>query len=523
MKKIKILLMSALALGLASCDMDKEPYDQIPATEALETPTDFSNMSVSLYTGLRSSVGGQLWTAPELQCDGFNAISGDNSGLADFYRWDFTTSAGAVETAYGNFQALIARANFIIDGYNKCDMSDETEFTPEAVASVKNIKGEAFFIRSYALFGLAQYFCKAYNNDIADEANSGVSYRTDYAPSSEVSTYPARKTMRQTYKQITDDLDSAALYVTHVGDGVNNRYISTNAIKALRARVALAMGEYQTAINEAVDLIESGDYSLARNSVELRDMWQNDGGTECILQLAVTNLTELPAQLGDIFQPYDEGGLVSIVPTKTLVNLYSDNDYRKVVYFNQNTFQTNTGARGTLICFNKYIDQTAIYQQFQNEYARFCIEPKVFRIAEMYLIAAEAYAQLGDFQEGSKYLNTLLSYRGVNLNGAENVDPETGVNKGGYGTQSITSAATLMSKIRDERQREMVCEGTRLFDLKRWNMDVVRGVPQDDGLCYQPGTNTTELRRSAGDNRFVWPIPRAEMDANPNVVQNEGY
>ena len=46
----------ALALSLASCDMDKEPYNAIPDGEALQTPSDFLNMSTSLYTGFRGAL-----------------------------------------------------------------------------------------------------------------------------------------------------------------------------------------------------------------------------------------------------------------------------------------------------------------------------------------------------------------------------------------------------------------------------------------------------------------------------------
>lgn len=64
---------------------------------------------------------------------------------------------------------MIARANFIIDGYNKCDMSNKNLFTDQAMVTVKNVKGEAFFVRAYFLFNLAQYFCADYDNSNADE------------------------------------------------------------------------------------------------------------------------------------------------------------------------------------------------------------------------------------------------------------------------------------------------------------------------------------------------------------------
>ena len=130
----------------------------------------------------------------------------------------------------------------------------------------------------------------------------------------------------------------------------------------------------------------------------------------------------------------------------------------------------------------------------------------MFRIAEMYLIAAEAYAQAGDLTKAAKYLNALEAAR---------ID--------GYTDQSFATKDALMMELRNERQREMVGEGQRIFDLKRWHMGMQRGVPQQEDLCMLPGTATTALTKSANDPKWVWPIPKHETDANPKVKQNPGY
>ena len=53
MNKKILLPVMALALTLTACDMDKTPYDSIPDSEALQTPTDFENQRNSLYSGLQ--------------------------------------------------------------------------------------------------------------------------------------------------------------------------------------------------------------------------------------------------------------------------------------------------------------------------------------------------------------------------------------------------------------------------------------------------------------------------------------
>ena len=137
----------AMALTFVSCDMDKEPYNAIPDEEALLTPTDFLNMSTPLYTGLRGAVYGSAFcNAPDIQSDDFNSTFG--TGVSDLHGWTFSTSLREGESMYASCQGMIANANFIIDGYNKCDMSNPNTFTEEGIAQVRNVKGEAFFTRA---------------------------------------------------------------------------------------------------------------------------------------------------------------------------------------------------------------------------------------------------------------------------------------------------------------------------------------------------------------------------------------
>lgn len=496
----------AMALTFVSCDMDKEPYNAIPDGEALQTPTDFLNMSTPLYTGLRGAVYGSAFcNAPDIQSDDFNSTFG--TGVSDLHGWTFSTSLREGESMYASCQGMIANANFIIDGYNKCDMSNPNTFTEEGIAQVRNVKGEAFFTRAYFLFYLAQYFCADYEEAIADEPNSGASYRTDYYPSSDASTYPGRNTLRETYKQINDDLDSAALYINRAGSVCSN-YVTQDAIKAMEARVALAMDDYATAIQKAEELINSKTYTLANSASRMEGLWWGNIDTETIFKLYAQDTNQLPTQTGSIYLPYMDGGSPSYIPTLDVINLFDDNDYRKDVYFLGMQITTATGISGNIQAFNKFTEQGYIYTQTQWDYARFCVEPKLTRISEMYLIAAEAYAKQGtNWENGAKWLNDLKKARIA-----------------GYADETYTSADALMQEVMDERHREFLGEGMRFTDLKRWHLGVTRGTPQQENLCSMPGLpTTTELSKSADDIHFVWPIPQNEIDTNPKIVQNPGY
>lgn len=513
--KNKIILTIALAATalVSSCDMDKEPYNALVDTDALKTPTNFESARVGLYSAMKASTAGSFYNAPEIQADCFNAVTGFSNTYGDMYRWDFDAQSGTFETIYGNFQTLISRANFIIDGYNKADINNENLFNKDDLAATKTVKGDAFWMRAYAIFGLSQYFCQDYEASTASNPNTGVSYTLHYNPSEDAASYPARETLKQTYQQVLDDLDSASVYITTVGEK-NSAYVTVDAITALRARVALAMDDYDLAIQESELLINSGTYSLASNATELRYLWQtsaslqgaNAGGTEAIMVLATTSVNELPAQTGEYYQPYNAGAVPDYIPTQAFMDLYSDQDYRKDIYFNKVDIATNTGGVGSVYALNKYPDVGILYREYRQEAARFATEPRVFRIAEMYLIAAEAYAMKGDLNSAADYLNELESSRIA-----------------GYTPQNFASKDTFMAELRNERAREMVAEGSRLFDLKRWHMGVKRGEAQQRDLCLLPGANTTDLDMPSNSNRMVWPIPKHEKDVNGNIQQNPGY
>ncbi len=126
------------------------------------------------------------------------------------------------------------------------------------------------------------------------------------------------------------------------------------------------------------------------------------------------------------------------------------------------------------------------------------------------MIAAEAYAGQGNVTEAAKYLNDLKRNR---------IE--------GYTDRTFNSADLLMAEIRDERHRELVGEGFRLSDLKRWGLGVNRqNNVQDANLVLFPDSEiTTALEKAADDFRMVWPIPKAETDVNPQIrnQQNPGY
>lgn len=124
--------------------------------------------------------------------------------------------------------------------------------------------------------------------------------------------------------------------------------------------------------------------------------------------------------------------------------------------------------------------------------------PKLFRLSEQYLIRAEAYCNLPtpNYSAASKDLTTLRAKRF----------------SGGAGAITVSSSNWLQT-ISEERVRELYMEGFRLNDLKRWHMGFER-TPQTNSLA-----EGSSLKIEADAPRFVWPIPRHELEAPGSEIE----
>ena len=129
----------------------------------------------------------------------------------------------------------------------------------------------------------------------------------------------------------------------------------------------------------------------------------------------------------------------------------------------------------------------------------------------MYLIATEANAKIGTAAAVKKGNDALNALKEARIEGW---------------TDATYDQEALLNEIMNERARELVGEGYRLMDLKRWGKGVKRGKPQSKGLVLFPGQASTDgLDKLMDDQRMLWPIPKTEMDANPQLAgqQNPGY
>jgi hypothetical protein len=123
-------------------------------------------------------------------------------------------------------------------------------------------------------------------------------------------------------------------------------------------------------------------------------------------------------------------------------------------------------------------------------------------LAEMYLIAAEAYAQDTDNDNAKRVLNALQTARKANLTDGS------------------------LQSVKKEWMRETVGDGQRINCIKRWGDGMPARPAQkaaEEIVAATPPSDYAERVVDATSHTLVWPIPSYELKITPDLGQNNGY
>ena len=159
------------------------------------------------------------------------------------------------------------------------------------------------------------------------------------------------------------------------------------------------------------------------------------------------------------------------------------------------------GLSQTMVYWKKYTNyETATGEDYNSG-----INFRVVRLADIYLLYAEALNELGRTSEAYEYINKVR--RRVNMPDLESSTVFTGIGN---------DKEKMKVQIRHERSCELSGESTRWFDLDRWGM-------------FETAANIAWLKnRDADFNNFEigvnnrFPIPYREISLIP-ITQNPGY
>lgn len=438
-----IALTTVLALNSCSDFLDVQPKASIPDTNPV-----FDRLSAEeALRGVYSSLyyGGTTFE-PIGYLSGDNIVwTGSQSQVQEFINHNVKADNSTISSAWSAIYVLINRANNVI-----ARVPQVTD--PLLTEALKNqYIGEAYFLRALAYFDLVRTW-------------GGVPIVTKPTLSPTDNVGILRSSADETYAQVLSDLTAAEPLL----DDKVDRYRATRkTVWALRARYHLYRQEWEQAETYADKLVnDATNYTLLKPYNSFFFPADKRGTAESVFEIFYNGTTEINSHRGQ-WQSQTNGGTRQWAPNDVLVGLLND--------------PAVGGGRSTLIAKD---NQNRWYGNLY--YRNPGSDPAyVIRIAELYLIRAEARAQRSKLTEAVADLNAVRDRAGLT------------------GTTAATQTEILLA-IENERRVEFALEPHRWYDL-------VRTGRADDVL------SVTDARK------LVLPIPASQRLIDTSLEQNPSY
>tara|TARA_R110000851_G_scaffold310283_2_gene470018 strand:+ start:15884 stop:17275 length:1392 start_codon:yes stop_codon:yes gene_type:complete len=454
-KPMAIFLPLLMAI-FSSCEKALEPDfpEHLLSEEAIFEDTATIDAALAdIYSGLRDNsplTGGPTGIAVLLglyadELDTYSAISETDNA---FYNHTVLPPSSAVFNLWNSSYTLLFKVNSIIEGLCSSPLGEE-EIGPYL--------GEALFLRAYLHFYLAQLY-----GDIPYIET------TDYIQNATVSKMP----LQEVYDKMENDLLQAKELLPDMDNSGERTRASRGTASGLLARIYLYNGQWENARSESNIVIFNGNYILQQdlNTVFLKE------SPSTIWQLK-PEMEGYPTMEAQTFI-FDFGPPFLYALTEDFITNFETGDLRK-------DFWTREISDGTTAWYHPYKYKQNMFESISTEYS---IQ---LRLAEQFLIRAEASLQLDRLQEAKQDIDVIRQRAGL---------PPTSAN----------SQEELKYELMRQRKFEFFSEhGHRWFDLKR------TGTAAQELQPIKPGWKETDV---------LLPLPQKELLLNPNLnPQNPGY
>jgi hypothetical protein len=527
--KISISIL-VIALMFASCSDDFLKDELLSDTSVdflYTTPEGLESAVVGLYTLNRqiyedNSLNGAYPLILQAKSDLGVGITGEIS-LYSRLLWgaslgDFGTESG-INKYWVHFYKIVDRSNAIIQAAETLEDIDE--------ARRNQILAEAKCMRANSFFTLYRLF----NN---------IFVTTEPTTPENAFDVPGDKSSREEiFALLKSDLDFAIDNLAYTNPQFGR--FTQGAARHIRAKVAMWEEDWPEAASQADSIINSGAYSLVPTTAEVfagdinhsetifAALFEREtigGGSEHILNW---NIVSASAEAPGVVQSVTNGGAgVGFLSLNdyaiNLLNEDPDDDRKNGTYYifeylynDEETLPEGKNIGDPLDLYvNDPTDQNEfmLYYRRQNpgviKFLDEDAEPTdrnhyknimVYRLAETYLIGAEAHMMLGNSPLALDYLNTVRN----RANAASKTDID-------------------LQTILDERARELAFEGQRWYTLKRTGklFEFLLDHMNNDNMNESyPEGNPKEILREYMEN---WPIPPQQIDLlGPSYPQNDGY
>ena len=563
---MKLTKIAGLALCLAgagvltSCDdfFELYPKDELTPSTFWKTASDVDAAVTASYEyWVNNLLGSKFIYYEDCMSDiGFNYTNASN------YKMAGNGAISAFSTPNYFQYENIRRCNFVIENIDKVP---ETEISD---AKKKDLLAQVRAIRGYHHAYLATWYGDAVIMDFIPE--SAVKAQLPREPEAKVKEF-AMSELKWCAENISDK-------------PAEKGRIAKGTVLSMIARFNLLWGNYGEALDAANKVIALGQYELDKDFLNMFSMYGQDS-KEIIYSYQHLKTTFQYKDVIRFYNNAD-GGWASFVPTQNLVDMFEMADGKSITesgsgydpvhpFYNRDPRLKNTiiysgqdwmGRNNVPRIFNT-LEKTLPNGSLNNDYyiaannashtgmlwAKYlypnqsqystsmgddALCPIIFRYAEVLLIKAECLVELNqDLQEALTIVDQ-LRIRGGHI----------AVDRSKYNTQ-----AKVRELVRRERTIEMAGEGFRYEDIVRWDAydasgaktgkkvaeivmpgDLLRLCGTVDYNEPNPDRRAVINLKAAREDRLVevryfdkrqfhLPIPQTEMDANPQLVQNDGY
>jgi starch-binding outer membrane protein, SusD/RagB family len=478
MKKILVITLSLLIFTSCEDDfLDTQPESTLNDEQLATSATASESIIAGIYSALRSyglSVAGNhedyghksILAATDMMSN--DMLMTKSSWYSSFYNYlgrQQTNSRSRL--AWSIYYPQIKTTNVVIAAIP----AGTTD------SKLKSLRGQALALRGYFYFMLARMYGPTY---IGNETKLCVPLYTEVSLEGK-----AKSTVSAVYTVIENDLIEAIDLL----DGftrANNDGLDQSVAQAFLADVYLEMGKY--------DVSASLAHAARANYTLLTEAQWNTGFYELNSNETMWGATITSAQstfVASFFSHFDNtneagyaGGLQ--IYKNIDINLYnsiSNTDYRKKAF-------VAPGGNATYSALPEYANI-----KFK--------DPTIdsgdyiyLRSAAMYYIEAEALARSGNEPAARQVLYDITITR----------DPSC--------VLSTNSGTALIDEIILQKRIELWGEGYAWFDMKRLKVPLTRDYPGSNHATFG------KFNIPAGDNRFIFQVPQAEIDANPLIEQS---
>ncbi|GEO03583.1 membrane protein [Adhaeribacter aerolatus] len=482
-------LAGLLLTSLSGCDLEETPYSSIFTDQFYKTAQDAEAAIAAVYDQHASLNGGPATLlASDFSADQVypRAVVGRNTLTLFNYDPNYTTQKSfsrANESPFYIWQVAytgIEKANWVLEKVPAITMAEDRK---------KEILGEAFFLRAYFNWTLTKNF-----GDIVIKTKASTSLAESVV---------GKSPKAEVYQQIYADLDQAEANLNSYSAALVKGRPSKEVAQALYAKAALYNEDWATALIKAQAVLTSGKYSLLAEVKDVYNVAKEDQARQENMWAFESESTNpgRTSQLGSLYGPkssespeYGKSSFGSAFVYPTFYNSFAANDKRKDLMAT-----SYTKANGQVVLqkdITPITTQGILVKKYQDPNSvggAYAVNIPIFRLADVYLIAAEAEARLtGPTTLAYSYINPVRKRASL-------ADLTAGLSKEAF-----------IDAVLQERSWELFAEGDRWYDLTRTGkfLTVIPLAVND----------VFPVRTPMAKHKY-FPIPLDEINANPKLEQ----